>query len=348
MSEKKAFVFDTNFIIQVKKLNDVVTNLQDLYSVYVAQISINERIAQQCRELKDLYDEAEKNTDRYKRFASIQFSRTFEETCKVYQEGIQDTYSAAFGNNIIPFSLDSETFSKVVDRANQKLPPFSSAKDASDKGFKDCILWFSLLTYFKDNGEEEVVFATDDTAFRNNADYLINEFQEITGKVICIKPNSFYNEILKGKEQEKPEDQTFNVQDLESIREQINETIESLRNVYYVNEYGDEYWYDTFTTTKLFDKDYMRVVFEDLSRVIREHIFEKTICATVVFGLDDRVSNGDTEIPIERLDNSLKLYQNIKKNYPDFIDQFLEATAKILNRNYRETSTSSEEDDLPF
>ena len=57
-----------------------------MYSVYVSQVSINERIAQQCRELKDLYNEAEKNTDRYKHFASIKFSRTLEETCNYYQE----------------------------------------------------------------------------------------------------------------------------------------------------------------------------------------------------------------------------------------------------------------------
>lgn len=45
MEEKTAFVFETNFIIQVKNLDEVVENLRDKFSVYVAQVSIDERIA---------------------------------------------------------------------------------------------------------------------------------------------------------------------------------------------------------------------------------------------------------------------------------------------------------------
>ena len=52
IQEKKAFVFDTNFIVQNKRLDTVIEKLQDEYSVYVTQISIDERIAQSCRELQ--------------------------------------------------------------------------------------------------------------------------------------------------------------------------------------------------------------------------------------------------------------------------------------------------------
>ncbi len=53
---KKAFVFDTNFIIQNKDMTKVVSSLQDSFAVYVTQVSVEERIAHQCRELKDKYD----------------------------------------------------------------------------------------------------------------------------------------------------------------------------------------------------------------------------------------------------------------------------------------------------
>ena len=52
MDEKKAFIFDTNFIIQNQQLDEVIDNLDESYSVYVTQVSIDERIAQNCRELK--------------------------------------------------------------------------------------------------------------------------------------------------------------------------------------------------------------------------------------------------------------------------------------------------------
>ena len=57
---KTAFIFDTNFILQNSKLNEVVDNLKEDYNVYVTQVSIDERIAQQCRELKSKYEEVER------------------------------------------------------------------------------------------------------------------------------------------------------------------------------------------------------------------------------------------------------------------------------------------------
>ena len=36
MSDKKAFVFDTNFIIQNPKLDEVVEKLKDDYTVYIS------------------------------------------------------------------------------------------------------------------------------------------------------------------------------------------------------------------------------------------------------------------------------------------------------------------------
>ena len=65
MPEKKAFIFDTNFIIQNKGLSDVIENLKDDYNLYVTQLSIDERIAQQIRDRYVVYDEAEKLQKEY-------------------------------------------------------------------------------------------------------------------------------------------------------------------------------------------------------------------------------------------------------------------------------------------
>ena len=59
MDKKAAFVFDTNFIIKEKKLDEVIANLQDKYIVYITQVSVNERIAQQCRDLKEKFNKVE-------------------------------------------------------------------------------------------------------------------------------------------------------------------------------------------------------------------------------------------------------------------------------------------------
>ena len=57
MGDRKAFVFDTNFIIEnIKNIDEVVQNLSTDFNVYVTQVSIDERIAQNRRESKEKFD----------------------------------------------------------------------------------------------------------------------------------------------------------------------------------------------------------------------------------------------------------------------------------------------------
>ena len=66
---------------------------------------------------------------------------------------MQTRYEKVFGVNIIPFKEDKATFSCLLERAYAKIAPFSSADNASDKGFKDSLMWLSILDYFQKKGE---------------------------------------------------------------------------------------------------------------------------------------------------------------------------------------------------
>ena len=70
---------------------------------------------------------------------------------EIYHNVLQEKYNTCFGDKVIPFKKTGKTLEAIIERANKKDPPFSSNKDASDKGFKDCLLWLSLLEYFKNN-----------------------------------------------------------------------------------------------------------------------------------------------------------------------------------------------------
>lgn len=177
MSDKKAFVFDTNFIVQNKKLTDVIDKLKDSYNLYVTQLSIDERIAQQVRERNVVYDEAEKLQQENLNLLSVHFKKSKDEIKEYVKNGVQRIYSEAFGDTIIEYSTTADSFKRVIQRANDKLPPFSNDKNASDKGFKDCLLWFSILDYFRCHGENEVLFITNDQGFLKNKEYLIAEFK---------------------------------------------------------------------------------------------------------------------------------------------------------------------------
>ena len=356
MAEKKAFVFDTNFIIQNQNLDEALDKLKEKFSVYITQVSIDERIAQNCRDLKAQFDEAEKCKVKFIHFATISFKKTYEEESEFYQKGMQTKYENYFGDNIIPFTKGGETLTTIIDRANRRLPPFSAAKDASDKGFKDCLLWLSMLAYFKDNGEDDVIFVTDDkSAFRNNTEYLQKEFHEVTGKTIEIHPNNYYKELLKQPEkptpESNPEKKPEELPNLDTFREEVEEAVEGLRGVDWENYFGDPQWSQTFTTSVPFDKDYTKTFFAGLRSDIADHIFEKSVPASKLLDFDGRVIDCDTEIPMQNLEKALRIYQAVLSNYSQYSEQFFEAATKILNRNYKAPPAlplEVSDDDLPF
>jgi len=357
MSDKKAFVFDTNFIIQNKELDEALDKLKEQFSVYISQVSIDERIAQECRDVQKDFEEAERCKAKFLRFATVEFKKTFEEECEFYKTGMQSKYEEYFGANIIPFQKDGETLTAIIDRANKRLPPFSAAKDASDKGFKDCLLWLSIMDYFKNHGEETVIFVTDDkSAFGNYREALTDEFNKETGKSIEIHPNSYYKELLKQiqtpepQEESEPVSETEELPNLESLRTEVEDAVEALRCIEYENYFGDPQWAQTFTTSVPFDKDYTKTFFTGLRSDISSHIFESSVPATKVLDFDGRVADADAEIPIKNLENALSIYQRVLSNYSQYSEQFFEAAAKILNRNYVEPKvfTDINDDDLPF
>lgn len=287
---------------------------------------------------------------------TITFKKTYEDESESYKKKIQKKYEDYFGDHIIPFTKDGEMLVNIIERANQKKPPFSDATNASDKGFKDCLLWFSMLDYFKDNGENEVVFITGDKAgFGNHSDLLQKEFNKVTGKTIEIHPNTYCKELLEqSKEVESISKREIKeIPNLVFFRDEVEEAVSAL-----LEEDWDDYSYysqreSTFTTFVPFDKEYVKKIFERMYEVIVEHLFEKSISASMIFDFDGRISDCGIEISMQKIEKVFKLYQEVQKNYPQYSDQFFEVVAKILNRNYRDPSSLSldlenDGEEIPF
>ena len=89
---------------------------------------------------------------------SIKSKCSIDEVQSKQSDYIQKEYDNLFGKNIIPFDTSTEVFEIVLQRALYKKPPFRNKENASDKGFKDCLMWISIMQYFKSNGEKEIVF----------------------------------------------------------------------------------------------------------------------------------------------------------------------------------------------
>lgn len=349
MCKKKAFVFDTNFIIEYPKLTEVVANLSEEFTVYVTQVSIDERISQKYLEMKNKYEKLTALTDKYRDIANIRIKATLDKRFEAEKEFRQKGYIDLFGQYIIPFSLDNITLSRILDRVYKKIPPFLSVEGASDKGFKDSLIWLSLLEYFKSNGEDDIVFVTNDKGFIKNLDVLCKEFNDYTGKNIAIKDNSYYKSQFIRKESEitlAKEDSP--IPDVSQLREKIHDVIYFLCSIYSEDNWGNPDWDMTFTLNQRVDSAYMEDVFTHLKHYIRDHLFEKAIPAEEILGLDDRVTNR-VSIPMSALENALSLHEEIQEKLPDFLPQFYSAAATIINENYIEPQVfDAVEDEPPF
>jgi hypothetical protein len=65
-------------------------------------------------------------------------------------------------------------FDSIVKRAFEKRPPFEGSEGGSDKGFKDALLWESILEYNSIHQELNMILYSSDKLF---CDELIHEFK---------------------------------------------------------------------------------------------------------------------------------------------------------------------------
>lgn len=348
MVNKIAYVVDTNFIIENRNLKEVCQKLSNKKGVlYVTQVAVDERIAQECIEQKDRYDKLEKTKAEMLDIAEIRIYKKYEDVEKIYRNAMQQNYDKLLQGRIIPLNVNENTFRNVLNRAYMKVPPFIKAK--TDKGFKDTLMWLSLVEYFKSNGEEQVVFISNDKGFLENKELLVEEFEKETGKKIEIKENKYYKDLFIEPEVQEKEKNIKELLNIGGYRDQIKTIIDDIRIEEIESYWGTEY-VETFTASKQFDEAYVERFFSELNDKISSHIFDLSVSAKEVLDIDDRITDGSVSIRMSSLEKAYNLYLEIVKKYPDYLPQFYSTVAKILNLNYSDSNEFHDiaDDDIPF
>ena len=354
MAEKSIIILDTNFIIEhISDLHELHQKLSENNIVYITEISINERISQKYLELKSKYEKIETFIKDYSAYATIKLKDTFSNRFEAEKQRTIDVYVKEFGDNIISFTPDVDALKIVMDRVYKKRAPFSNKERASDKGFKDTLIWMSIIQYFKEYKEDiGIIFITNDNGFLNSSDLLKLEFAEITGKTIEIKDNNYYKVLLGNQNpqevtEEKSQQKLAEI-DKQAIRDKIEKVIEAICYTETFDSWGNEWWEKTFTTNEKFDVEYIKLIFSSLKKDIDKHMFENQINAHSILDLDDRIKDLNP-IPMQALEAANELYEDIQKRYPDFMEPFLNAVCNIMNKNYDIGNTpQSNDDELPF
>lgn len=341
--EKKAFIFDTNFILQNKQLNEVVEKLKDDYVLYVTQISIDERINQVCKEVQKEYDLIEDKKKAWENYATISVTRDFKIYSSIISKTMQKNYDNLFKNCVIPYAKSAKTFETILDRAYKKVPPFKEGE--SDNGFKDSLMWVSIMDYFKEKGPKSVLFLTDDKGFLKQKEKLVEEFNNFTSKSIQIENNEYYKLMGQTAKEEKKEKIKL---DYKEIREKIDKVLYNICwTTAYDNDWG-EYNVRTFVVRKKVDCQYVKIILSQLKDFVDKHIFTTKVRASDFLELDNRVEEDNYPIMMNYVEEFKELYEMIMKDFSDYEEQFYIAVAKIINDNYEYKKNYIDYNNLPF
>ena len=144
-----------------------------------------------------------------------------------YKDYVDAKLSAYLGKyNIKTISNpNNEVFQKLIKKVVGKEKPFYKKRNGVDSGFKDSVIWESILEFVSQNSYDRYFFLTNDSDFED--DKLEKEFVALTGKELSI-----VGEVadLKGKLEEEIEG-TKNINDsLHEIQENLLDHLKKINS----------------------------------------------------------------------------------------------------------------------
>lgn len=135
----------------------------------------------------------------------------------------------------IKLKNDKDTFNKIINKSIFKLPPFEGKSKQSDKGFKDALIWETILE-FAQNNPGQYYFLTADKGFKTE---LKNEFNELCKnsniELMSSADSNDINQIIDNSSEEKINKEKYEKieRDLFSILPNISDKLknETLNNI---------------------------------------------------------------------------------------------------------------------
>lgn len=219
------FKFSTQFedFIDFLGANDVI----DYYKINISEITIEEL----KKQINDKYkEELLKFKQVYNKFKNVHNIKFNEDEVIKYDEILKElirTYIEFYNINMVETKKIS--LQKILNRAINKNKPFVGENGNSDKGFKDAVLWESIIEYARKSENKKFILFT-----KNIQDFpreLEDEFESATNKKIEI-----INEISIIQEKILSE-QTDIVKDMLTLN-WLNENIQILIDK--INDYATE------------------------------------------------------------------------------------------------------------
>lgn len=258
-----------------------------------------------------------------------------------------------------------------MDRAYKKIPPFIDADNSSDKGFKDTIMWLSIVEFFKNKDVEGVIyFLTSDGAFKEQVakDFLYNEFKLSTGKQINILENKKFDDLIKNTSDTEIENNTestkrepvlsvklYEVEEIpketrRKIRIEVDKVLDNIFLMEDLNPYSPYSVENRYMLKNTVDISMIEDILDGLAEYVKMNMLSFTVNFSyylVEYGVDVIEYRS---IEIENIEDLAELYATILKEYESLLPMFYNAVKQKFNYYYKEETDNHiyNDDSLPF
>lgn len=218
-----------------EKLEELIGEIEvnDLYTyvkLVIPQLVISELRKQQIDDCSNTVKDLRKTKVTSQ---VIELPKNYEEICdKVFNNTLDGLHNGIVKVDIAPYP-PNEALQGLIQRVISKLPPFEGKDKESDKGFKDALIWESLLDYKKRNTKDVLVLYSKDKRITDAL--LEKEYKGLFGEEIHMifrdNPNSHKTLLDKLRELSDVEEEraTFSQQ----LKDRLVSLIQAMPSVYF-------------------------------------------------------------------------------------------------------------------
>lgn len=220
------FSFSGTFENFVRKIEEL--DIYDLVSIAIPKVVWTEMKKQNLSAYEKKANEFERSISKNRfPFHMYQIDKT-----KNYEEYLDtkiNEYKEILKNKLITIEeIDfpsDKCYNNLIKRAFEKRPPFEGQDKASDKGFKDALLWESILEYKRTHDKLNIILYTNDKMFNTE---LQEEYKQLFDKQEITFINSTNETILNEKLSEiaKTKDNTYPTSFENSLTPENKESLE--------------------------------------------------------------------------------------------------------------------------
>jgi len=360
----KCIIFDSNFLYENKDLNKLFDLKKDDEEFYVTDLVIDEIKSRNDRNLKEMYNKYSEIVDSNLNqvYFKLKNNIDIEKMYSVSSKKIQDYFELFFKDNIIYGYSKDKMYDDLMERVRFKRAPFFDQENSSDKGFKDTLIWMSILFFISEAPYTDYLIVTNDKGFlKKQKDALIEEFRlSFADKNLNIISNSeFMKTHINGDEEDVKDDKTDNPiinekkPTAKKIPEQlVNDAKSSVYSFFYHTVYGNPYNFEEydeyrFVLNRKPTHDEVIAFIDSLIEVRDDYTFHDQVEIIDIFkDLGYKYVIQRESIDISVFNDFINIFITIKTEFPDNLD----ALVQYCIDNFCEIKNIELdiEEDLPF